>query len=117
MKNANSIIGIKINEKNIPAKCIMIIRKYQNIPISVIKQRIESNQYIITCDYIDNEGIKLVLELYNELNSEGIICSLYEHNNPTITEFLCNLLESYEKTKREVEEEIQREVKAEREEK
>lgn len=110
MKNANSIIGIKINEKNIPAKCIMIIRKYQDIPMSEIKQKIEDNQYILKCDYIDDNGIKSVLGLYNELNSEGVNCSLYEHNNLTTIEFLNNLLNSYEETRKQVEEDIETEA-------
>ena len=107
MKNANAIIGIKINEKDIPAKCIMIIRKYQDIPMSEIKQKIEDNQYILKCDYIDDNRIKSVLGLYNELNSEGVSCSLYEHNNLTTIEFLNNLLDSYEETRKQVEEDIE----------
>jgi len=113
MENENSIIGIKINETDIPAKCIMIIKKYQDLPISEIKQKIEDNQYVLTCDYIDDTGIKYVLELYHDLSLEGVNCSLYEHNNPTTIEFLNNLLGSYEETKKLVEEDIENEVQAE----
>lgn len=56
MENENSIIGIKINETNIPAKCIMVIKKYQDLPISEVKQKIEDNQYILTCDYTNYYG-------------------------------------------------------------
>lgn len=113
MENNNSIIGIKINKTNISAKCIMIIKKYQDLPISEIKQKIEKNKYILTCDYIDDNGIKSVLGLYNELNAEEVNCSLYEHNNPTTIEFLNNLLNSYEETRKQVEEDIENEVQAE----
>lgn len=113
MENNNSIIGIKINKTNIPAKCIMIIKKYQDLPISEIKQKIEKNKYILTCNYIDDNGIKSVLGLYNELNAEEVNCSLYEHNNPTTIEFLNNLLNSYEETRKQVEEDIENEVQAE----
>lgn len=113
MENNNSIIGIKINKTNIPAKCIMIIKKYQDLSISEIKQKIEKNKYILTCDYIDDNGIKSVLGLYNELNAEEVNCSLYEHNNPTTIEFLNNLLNSYEETRKQVEEDIENEVQAE----
>ena len=112
MENENSI-GIKINEKDIPAKCIMIIKKYQDLGISEIKKKIEDNQYILTCDYIDGKGIKSILELYNELNSEGIICSLFERNNSVTIEYLNNLLNSYEETRIQVEEDIENEVQAE----
>lgn len=40
-------------------------------------------------------------------------CSLYEHNNPTTIEFLNNLLNSYEETRKQVEEDIENEVQAE----
>lgn len=113
MENNNSIIGIKINKTNIPAKGIMIIKKYQDLSISEIKQKIEKNKYILTCDYIDDNGIKSVLGLYNELNAEEVNCSLYEHNNPTTIEFLNNLLNSYEETRKQVEEDIENEVQAE----
>ncbi len=113
MENNNSIIGIKINKTNISAKCIMIIKKYQDLSISEIKQKIEKNKYILTCDYIDDNGIKSVLGLYNELNAEEVNCSLYEHNNPTTIEFLNNLLNSYEETRKQVEEDIENEVQAE----
>lgn len=113
MENNNSIIGIKINKTNIPAKCIMIIKKYQDLSISEMKQKIEKNKYILTCDYIDDNGIKSVLGLYNELNAEEVNCSLYEHNNPTTIEFLNNLLNSYEETRKQVEEDIENEVQAE----
>ncbi len=113
MENNNSIIGIKINKTNISAKCIMIIKKYQDLSISEIKQKIEKNKYILTCDYIDDNGIKSVLGLYNKLNAEGVNCSLYDHNNPTTIEFLNNLLNSYEETRKQVEDDIENEVQAE----
>jgi hypothetical protein len=40
-------------------------------------------------------------------------CSLYEHNNPTTIEFLNNLLNSYEDIRKQVEEDIDREVQVE----
>lgn len=113
MENENSIIGININRTNIPAKCVMIIRKYQNLPILEIKQKIENNQYILTCNIIDGNGIKAILKLYNELNLEGVNCGLYEHNNPTNIDFLNNLINSYEETSKQVEEDIEREVQSE----
>ncbi|MBO5004013.1 MAG: hypothetical protein J6D03_01920 [Clostridia bacterium] len=91
----------------------MIIKKYQNLPISEIKKKIEDNQYVLTCDYIDKSGIEKILELYSELNSEGIKCELYEHDVKTTTEFLNNLLESYNQTEIEAEEDIEREVQSE----
>ena len=108
----NSTVGIKIIENNITPNGIMIIGEYYNNEksISEIKKLIDLNNYIAFCDYIDKSGIEKILELYCKLNNEGIKCELYEHDVKTTTEFLNNLLESYNQTEIEVEEDIEREV-------
>lgn len=110
--NNNSIIGIKSIENSITLNGIMIIRKYYNneIPISEIKAKIESNDYIAVCDYIDKEGIEKILQLYDKLAQEGIKCDLYEHDTKTTLEFLNNLLNSYSETEREVELDMDKEA-------
>lgn len=104
----NSTVGIKIIENNITPNGIMIIREYNNNEksISDIKELIESNDYIVVCDYIDKTGIERILELYSKLSNEGIKCELYEHDVKTTAEFLNNLLVSYRQTEKEVEEEM-----------
>lgn len=104
----NSTVGIKIIGNNITPNVIMIIREYYNNEksISEIKELIDSNNYIAICDYIDKSGIEKILELYSKLDNDGIKCELYEHDVKTTIEFLNNLLESYNQTEREVEEEI-----------
>ena len=47
------------------------------------------------------------------MNNEGIKCELYAHDVKTTTEFLNNLLESYNQTEIEAEEDIETEVQAE----
>ena len=59
MENEDSIVGIKINGTTIPAKCIMIIKKYQDLPISEIKKKIEDNQYILCRLNSRKEGKRL----------------------------------------------------------
>lgn len=104
----NSTVGIKIIENNITPNGIMIIREYYNNEksISDIKELIESNDYIVVCDYIDKTGIERILELYSKLSNEGIKCELYEHDMKTTAEFLNNLLVLYRQTEKEVEEEM-----------
>lgn len=111
----NSTVGIKIIENNVTFNGIMIIREYYNNEksISEIKELIYSNNYIAICDYIDKSGIEKILKLYSKLNNEGIKCELYEHEAKTTTEFLNNLLESYNQTEIEVEEDIERGVQTE----
>ena len=108
----NSTVGIKIIENNITPNGIKIIRDYYNNEksISDIEELIESNDYIVVCDYIDKTGIERILELYSKLSNEGIKCELCEHDVKTTAEFLNNLLILYRQTEKEVEEEMDWEV-------
>ena len=101
----NSTIGIKCIQNNISPSAIMIIRKYYNneISISEIKEKIETNNYIYVCDYIDGNEIKKILQLYNELKKENIQCELYEHDTKTTQDFLNNLIETYDEIDEEME--------------
>ncbi len=72
------IIGIKI-PKNAPlVVALKIIRKYTHESYAVIKSHILNNEYIFTCDYVDDEGLNNVISLYGELNKAKIKPNVYE---------------------------------------
>lgn len=96
-------IGIKLRKPEFSALCVRILRKYCDFPISLIKSRVLSNDYIDTCDYVDSEGIKRILSIENELSENGIDTLLYEHDALTDVEFLHNLLQSHQEIAQQVE--------------
>lgn len=105
-----STIGIKVKEPVFNAKIAKIARKYENISISETKNRVISNNLLFSCDYIDAEGINKVISLYNELLDERIDAILIENDEITTIDFLDNLLESYNETEAQVENEIDMEA-------
>ena len=66
--------------------------------------------YLFLVDDVDEEGIKKVLALHQDLQNANISSGLYEHDEVCTKEFLENLIGSFEETRRQVEEEMDREA-------
>ena len=61
--------GLKICDTSIPAQGIKIIRAETNMSISEIKSRAAQNAYIVECDAVDENGLALIIRLFNKLTS------------------------------------------------
>ena len=103
-------IGIKAAKSDFNAVIAKTIRKYRDISISEIKAIVSEGNYLYECDYIDDQGIEVILSINSELNSNGISTVIYEHDQETNVEFLNNLLESYAETAAQVEAEMDAEA-------
>ncbi len=106
----NDNVGIKITDTVFSAKIAKCIRKYRDIPISDIKEIVESQGYLMECDYIDEVGVKQILLLNNELHLLGYRTLLFEHDNTTSEEFLKNWINSMAEIAYEVEIDMEREA-------
>ena len=98
---SNSIIGLKIGAFTSLAAVIKTIRKYRNDSMSAIKDDIQNNRYILTCDYHDSDGIKSIISAYNELSSQKADVTIYEHDRISNINFLVNLIQSYKEISEE----------------
>ena len=94
--------GLKICDTSIPAQGIKIIRAETNMSISEIKSRAAQNAYIVECDAVDENGLALIIRLFNKLTSAGISCELYEHGRLSSIEFFNNLTDMYSEIDTEV---------------
>ncbi len=103
-------IGIKTAKPDFSTGIAKTLRKYRNISISEIKAIVSEGKYLYECDYIDAQGIEVILFVHSELNNIGIATVIYEHDQETTPEFLNNLLKSYAETATQVEEEMDREA-------
>lgn len=103
-------IGIKTAKPVFNATIAKTLRQYRDISISEIKAIISEGKYLYECDYVDAQGIEIILSIHSELNNNGIDTVIYEHDQETTPEFLNNLLESYAETAAQVEEEMDREA-------
>ena len=88
----NSTAGIKADK--LTAGVAKIIRGYEEISISEIKRRIDNNEYLYVCDFIDEKGVSSILNMYEQLTAQGVGCTLYDHDNPADMSFLRNWAES-----------------------
>ncbi len=105
----NSTIGIKITSADSFAKVVSIIRKYEPLSISEIKQRISEDKYILSYGYTNDKGVKIITKCYCELVAQGISVQLYEHDVPCELQFLKNLSNMYQEISDEVDAEIEAE--------
>lgn len=103
-------VGVKTAKPVFSAGIAKTLRKYRNISISEIKATVSEGKYLYECDYIDAQGIEVILSIHSELNNNGIATVIYEHDQETTPKFLNNLLESYAETATQVEEEMDREA-------
>ena len=72
-------VGIKVISQNEINRCIKILRKYCKLSIGEIKEAIISNNYVVECSYVKEEGIVNIIKLYKELCDNNIQAQLYEH--------------------------------------
>lgn len=97
-------VGIKIKSSNKIAKCISSIRKYTNLSIGDIKEKIINNEYVMVCGYTDEDGIKNIVKAYKEVTSLGVDTVIYEHDRVTTIDFLMNLIDMYGDIERDIQE-------------
>ncbi len=103
-------VAIKISKTAFSAQIVKIVRKYTDISISDIKKRINNQEFIMSCDHIDDEMIKQIINLYRELRKEDIPCLLYENDRETTCKYLENLIQWNKEIEEEIERENEREV-------
>lgn len=102
--NSMDKIGIKIVPNNKLIKGISSIRKYTDLSIKDIKDKIMNREYVMSCGYTEEDGIKRIVEAYKEITGFGVEVEIYEHNRITTLEFLLNLINMYEDIERDMQE-------------
>jgi hypothetical protein len=98
------------------AKCISILRKYNNASIAEIKTAINSGHYVFGCEYTSTPGIRKVRRCYDELVKSGATVEIYEDGELTSRNYISNLTESYQEIEQETQDMIDAEVEADSEE-
>jgi len=96
-------LGIKVVGNFSSAICIKLIRKYIKLPIADIKSKIQNGEMLYECDTLDNNGLDLIIEMYNDMSSNGIICKLYELGYESTIENFYNRKKTYAEISAETE--------------
>ena len=107
----SDIVGIKVSKDSSIVKCVSVIRKFEpSTAISEISARIKNEEYVLSCDYVDDSGIKMIIKCYEELARLGIAPRVYEDDCECSIQFIRNLDQTYDEISEEVEAEIDYEV-------
>lgn len=75
---------------------IKIVRKHTGESIQQIKQKIERCKVVITCDYLDTEGLIRLKEIINELVANKSSIELFEEDEEISIDYLTNLIEKHQ---------------------
>lgn len=103
--------GFKITSQSSIAGIVKIVRKYKDFSIADIKSRVDKDDYIFTCDAVDEVGCKAMLKCIKELNKAKVTTQLYEYDEPMDLQ----LLKNWVGTCREISHEVDAEVELESE--
>jgi hypothetical protein len=104
-------VGIKIPIGTPIAKCVPVIRKIDpSLSIANIISRINNNEYILSYDYTDSDGVKKIISCYEQLAGLGIKTTLFELDDEECSiEFIRNLDNMYDEISDEIDAEIEAE--------
>ena len=88
MKNT---LAIKLPVGNVAAKACMAIKKMTGLSPAEIKSRAANDEFIFVCDYVDDEGLKLINKMKREMKKLGITVRLYEDGTEKPSELFDNI--------------------------
>ena len=93
---------IKFQEENIPAKALMLIKKFTNQSISQIKHLADQHAPFFGCELSDDRGLSLIIKMHDEMESLNIETNLLEDGNTETINYFRNVLKSHIDTAKEV---------------
>ena len=71
-------LAIKLPVGDIPAKACMVIKKMTGLSLAEIKSKAVNDEFIFVCDYVDDDGLKLINKMKREMEKFGIVVRQYE---------------------------------------
>ncbi|RYL87263.1 hypothetical protein [Sporolactobacillus sp. THM19-2] len=96
-------LNVKIKKDNNEVKYISILRKITNESMQEIKQKIDNNDIVLSCNLLDiDELVEMKKKVSLLLNAHAKI-NMYEDKREVSNEFLNNLIESHFDTERYLE--------------
>ncbi len=99
--------GFKIISQSSMASIVKIVRKYKDYSIADIKSKVENDNYIFTCNAIDEAECKKMLKCIKELNKAKISTQLYEYDEAIDLQLLKNWVGTCREISHEVDAEME----------
>ena len=84
-------LAIKLPVGDVPAKACMVIKKLTGLSLADIKSRAASDEYLFVCDYVDDDGLRLINKIKREMKKLGITVRQFEDGIEKSPELFDNL--------------------------
>lgn len=97
-------LNVKIQKDNNEMKYIAALRKHTNMSIIDIKNKLNNNEYVLSCNLLDVDELVGMKKIIEALLQVGAKVDFYEDDRQVNQEFLDNLIESHYDTERYLEE-------------
>ena len=88
-------IAIKLPVGSVSAKACMNIKKLTGLSLGVIKERVANDDFVYVCDYLDDDGLKLINKIKREMKKLGIEVRQYEDGIEKPSELFDNIEKLY----------------------
>ncbi|MGN0262149.1 MAG: hypothetical protein ACI4B9_04795 [Eggerthellaceae bacterium] len=87
----NDTLAIKLPIMDVPAKACMSLKKLTGLSLGEIKGRAANDDYLFICDYVDNDGLKLMNKIKREMKMLGIVVRQFEDGVEKTPELFDNI--------------------------
>ena len=84
-------LAIKLPVGDVPAKACMVIKKLTGLSLADIKSRAAGDEYLFVCDYVDDDGLRLINKIKREMKKLGITVRQFEDGIEKSPELFDNL--------------------------
>lgn len=106
----SSVTGIVIDQYPSVAEVVKIMRKYTKDSMMEIRNHMSKNEFVMSCDFIDEDGVKRLIKCINELKKSKITVKIYENDEQIDLQLLKNWVGSCRQTAIQTEAEIELEA-------
>jgi hypothetical protein len=76
--NLENTLAIKLSTMEVPAKACMDLKKLTGLSLGEIKKRAANDEFLFVCDYVDDDGLKLINKIKREMKQYGIAVRQFE---------------------------------------
>ncbi len=74
----NNTLAIKLPIMDVPAKACMSLKKLTGFSLGEIKSKAVNDDYLFICDYLDDDGLRLMNKIKREMKKLGIDVRQFE---------------------------------------
>lgn len=71
-------LAIKLPVMDVPAKACMALKKLTGLSLGEIKGKAANDEFLYACDYVDDDGLKLINKIKREMEKCGITVRQFE---------------------------------------